>query len=147
MRRRLVAHGLEGAADDVGRYRIHGRRGTKRRASGGKFPIQLKRHGNAPRLSNPRRSPIIPSTAAVQSLCTVRLQPEARRRCPWDTFALRWRSPSRLNSSRILKMHIRGGWSMADAETYDVIVVGSGSAGAMAALRAHERGLSVLIVE
>src|SRR3974377_2041747 len=36
---------------------------------------------------------------------------------------------------------------MADLETYDVIVVGSGSAGAMAALRAHERGLSVLIVE
>src|SRR3974390_2627613 len=36
---------------------------------------------------------------------------------------------------------------MADVETYDVIVVGSGSAGAMAALRAHERGLSVLIVE
>ena len=36
---------------------------------------------------------------------------------------------------------------MADAEIYDVIVVGSGSAGAMAAWRAHEQGLSVLIVE
>src|SRR3974390_864492 len=36
---------------------------------------------------------------------------------------------------------------MADVETYDVIVVGSGSAGAMAGLRAHELGLSVLIVE
>ena len=32
-------------------------------------------------------------------------------------------------------------------ETYDVVVVGSGAAGAMAALRAKERGLSVLIVE
>jgi len=36
---------------------------------------------------------------------------------------------------------------MADSETYDVIVVGSGAAGAMAALRAQEQGLSVLIVE
>lgn len=34
-----------------------------------------------------------------------------------------------------------------DSEEYDVIVVGSGSAGAMAALRAADRGLSVLIVE
>src|SRR5579871_3589079 len=33
------------------------------------------------------------------------------------------------------------------SETYDVVVVGSGSAGAMAALRAKELGLSVLIVE
>jgi 3-oxosteroid 1-dehydrogenase len=32
-------------------------------------------------------------------------------------------------------------------QAYDVIVVGSGVAGAMAALRAHEQGLSVLIVE
>jgi 3-oxosteroid 1-dehydrogenase len=32
-------------------------------------------------------------------------------------------------------------------ETYDVVVVGSGAAGAMAALRAADRGLSVLIVE
>ena len=36
---------------------------------------------------------------------------------------------------------------MANGETYDVVVVGSGAAGAMAALRAAERGLSVLIVE
>ncbi|MDE2404009.1 MAG: FAD-dependent oxidoreductase [Sphingomonadales bacterium] len=33
------------------------------------------------------------------------------------------------------------------SETFDVVVVGSGSAGAMAALRAAEQGLSVLIVE
>ncbi len=33
------------------------------------------------------------------------------------------------------------------SEAYDVVVVGSGSAGAMAALRAQELGLSVLIVE
>ena len=32
-------------------------------------------------------------------------------------------------------------------ETYDVVVIGSGAAGAMAALRAAEQGLSVLIVE
>jgi 3-oxosteroid 1-dehydrogenase len=32
-------------------------------------------------------------------------------------------------------------------ETYDVVVVGSGAAGAMAALRAADRGLSVLILE
>ncbi|HMN43646.1 MAG TPA: FAD-dependent oxidoreductase [Povalibacter sp.] len=32
-------------------------------------------------------------------------------------------------------------------ETYDVVVIGSGAAGAMAALRAADRGLSVLIVE
>ncbi len=36
---------------------------------------------------------------------------------------------------------------MSSAESYDVVVVGSGAAGAMAALRARERGLSVLIVE
>ncbi|MGB1561868.1 MAG: FAD-dependent oxidoreductase [Sinimarinibacterium flocculans] len=36
---------------------------------------------------------------------------------------------------------------MSGAETFDVIVVGSGAAGATAALRAHEAGLSVLIVE
>ncbi|MFP5304618.1 MAG: FAD-dependent oxidoreductase, partial [Gammaproteobacteria bacterium] len=36
---------------------------------------------------------------------------------------------------------------MSAAETYDVVVVGSGAAGAMAALRAAERGLSVLVVE
>ena len=36
---------------------------------------------------------------------------------------------------------------MSEAETYDLIVVGSGSAGATAALRAAELGLSVLIVE
>jgi len=33
------------------------------------------------------------------------------------------------------------------SETFDVVVVGSGAAGAMAALRASERGLSVLVVE
>jgi len=33
------------------------------------------------------------------------------------------------------------------SETYDVVVVGSGAAGAMAALRAADQGLSVLIVE
>lgn len=36
---------------------------------------------------------------------------------------------------------------MSGTETYDVIVVGSGAAGAMAALRAADLGLSVLIVE
>jgi 3-oxosteroid 1-dehydrogenase len=36
---------------------------------------------------------------------------------------------------------------MSDVEAYDVVVVGSGSAGATAALRAAEQGLSVLIVE
>jgi 3-oxosteroid 1-dehydrogenase len=36
---------------------------------------------------------------------------------------------------------------MSTQEVYDVVVVGSGAAGAMAALRAKERGLSVLIVE
>jgi len=36
---------------------------------------------------------------------------------------------------------------MSTSETFDVIVVGSGGAGAMAALRAAEQGLSVLIVE
>ena len=36
---------------------------------------------------------------------------------------------------------------MSATETYDVIVVGSGGAGALAALRAKELGLSVLIVE
>lgn len=36
---------------------------------------------------------------------------------------------------------------MSETETYDVVVVGSGAAGAMAALRARELGLSVLIVE
>lgn len=36
---------------------------------------------------------------------------------------------------------------MSSNESYDVIVVGSGAAGAMAALRARELGLSVLIVE
>src|SRR3954464_1494310 len=36
---------------------------------------------------------------------------------------------------------------MNTAETYDVVVVGSGSAGAVSALRAAELGLSVLIVE
>ena len=36
---------------------------------------------------------------------------------------------------------------MRDTETHDVIVVGSGAAGAMAALRAAEFGLSVLVVE
>jgi len=36
---------------------------------------------------------------------------------------------------------------MSTTETYDVIVVGSGSAGAMAALRSAELGLSVLIIE
>ena len=36
---------------------------------------------------------------------------------------------------------------MSGAETFDVVVVGSGAAGATAALRAHEAGLSVLIVE
>src|ERR1700741_4115444 len=36
---------------------------------------------------------------------------------------------------------------MSKTETYDVIVVGSGAGGAMAALRAAELGLSVLILE
>ncbi|GAM04254.1 hypothetical protein MBENS4_1252 [Novosphingobium sp. MBES04] len=36
---------------------------------------------------------------------------------------------------------------MSAEESFDVVVVGSGAAGAMAALRAAERGLSVLIVE
>src|SRR5581483_11385569 len=36
---------------------------------------------------------------------------------------------------------------MSKTETYDVIVVGSGAGGALAALRAAELGLSVLIVE
>ncbi|MBV1916590.1 MAG: FAD-dependent oxidoreductase, partial [Sphingomonadaceae bacterium] len=36
---------------------------------------------------------------------------------------------------------------MNEGETYDVVVVGSGAAGAMAAMRAADRGLSVLIVE
>ena len=36
---------------------------------------------------------------------------------------------------------------MRETESYDVIVVGSGSAGAAAALRAAELGLSVLIIE
>ena len=36
---------------------------------------------------------------------------------------------------------------MSKIETYDVIVVGSGSGGALAALRAIELGLSVLIIE
>lgn len=36
---------------------------------------------------------------------------------------------------------------MSKTETYDVVVIGSGSAGAMAALRAADRGLSVIIVE
>ncbi|AXQ30691.1 FAD-dependent oxidoreductase [Solimonas sp. K1W22B-7] len=36
---------------------------------------------------------------------------------------------------------------MSASETYDVVVVGSGAAGATAALRASERGLSVLVVE
>ena len=36
---------------------------------------------------------------------------------------------------------------MSGNETFDVVVVGSGSAGAMAALRAAEHGLSVLIIE
>ena len=36
---------------------------------------------------------------------------------------------------------------MSNTETYDVVVVGSGAAGATAALRAKELGLSVLIVE
>ncbi len=37
--------------------------------------------------------------------------------------------------------------SVASGETFDVVVVGSGAAGAMAALRSVENGLSVLIVE
>ena len=36
---------------------------------------------------------------------------------------------------------------MSTTETFDVVVVGSGAAGAMAALRAAELGLSVIIVE
>jgi 3-oxosteroid 1-dehydrogenase len=36
---------------------------------------------------------------------------------------------------------------MSNTETYDVVVIGSGAAGATTALRAAERGLSVLIVE
>ena len=36
---------------------------------------------------------------------------------------------------------------MQQADTYDVVVVGSGAAGAMAALRSADLGLTVLIVE
>lgn len=36
---------------------------------------------------------------------------------------------------------------MSETESFDLVVVGSGSAGAMAALRAAHRGLSVLVVE
>lgn len=36
---------------------------------------------------------------------------------------------------------------MSGGETYDVVVVGSGAAGAVTALRAAERGLSVIIIE
>ena len=36
---------------------------------------------------------------------------------------------------------------MEAGESFDVVVVGSGAAGAMAALRAADQGLSVLIVE
>ena len=36
---------------------------------------------------------------------------------------------------------------MAGGETFDVVVIGSGAAGAMAALRSAEAGLSALIVE
>ncbi|MET0364719.1 MAG: FAD-dependent oxidoreductase, partial [Sphingobium sp.] len=36
---------------------------------------------------------------------------------------------------------------MSEAESYDVVVVGSGAAGAMAALRSADHGLTVLIVE
>ena len=36
---------------------------------------------------------------------------------------------------------------MSATETFDVVVVGSGAAGAMAALRAADLGLSVIIVE
>src|ERR1700741_5085817 len=36
---------------------------------------------------------------------------------------------------------------MSTSETFDVVVIGSGAAGAMAALRAAEQGLTVLIVE
>src|SRR5262245_52494620 len=36
---------------------------------------------------------------------------------------------------------------MTKTETYDVVVIGSGAAGAMAALRAAELGLSVIIIE
>lgn len=36
---------------------------------------------------------------------------------------------------------------MSSPETFDVVVVGSGAAGAVAALRARDRGLSVLIIE
>ena len=36
---------------------------------------------------------------------------------------------------------------MAESETYDVVVVGSGSAGAMAAMRAADHGMKVLIIE
>ena len=36
---------------------------------------------------------------------------------------------------------------MQDLETFDVVVIGSGAAGAMAALRSADQGLKVLIVE
>lgn len=36
---------------------------------------------------------------------------------------------------------------MTDSETFDVVVVGSGAAGAMAALRSADLGMKVLIVE
>jgi 3-oxosteroid 1-dehydrogenase len=41
----------------------------------------------------------------------------------------------------------KSGDAMSRAETFDVVVIGSGAAGAMAALRSAELGLSVLIVE
>ena len=36
---------------------------------------------------------------------------------------------------------------MQDSETFDVVVVGSGAAGAMAALRSADLGMKVLIIE
>ena len=36
---------------------------------------------------------------------------------------------------------------MAEIDTFDVVVVGSGAAGAMAALRAADHGMKVLIIE
>ena len=39
------------------------------------------------------------------------------------------------------------GETVQDTETFDVVVVGSGAAGAMAALRSADHGMKVLIIE
>jgi 3-oxosteroid 1-dehydrogenase len=57
------------------------------------------------------------------------------------------RSPSADTAGKIADTN-RGGFQVPSmSETYDVIVAGSGSAGMMAAVRANELGLKVLVVE